>query len=134
MFSDPIVEKFLKLFSLHPVLLMVPPKLLQVQVHKIIQILFFGVYTTNNEHIPTEKSGSMTSSGFNAILIMHFKATDSIIKEIDQEDSVVAISWFSAFVVVSHAPEHHGKSVFVQDCWVIAPCPFTRNRLNPAVC
>ena len=116
MFSDPIVEEFLKLFSLNPVLLMVPPKLLQVQVHKIIQILFFGVYTTNNEHIPTEKSGSMTSSGFNAILIMHFKATDSIIKEIDQEDSVVAISRFSTFVVVPHAPEHHGKSVFVQDC------------------
>lgn len=91
MLGDPIVEELLKLFALHSILLVVPSQLLEIKINEVIEVLFFGVDATYYEHVSSQQSSSMASSGLHTVLVMHLQASNPIVEHVHQKYCVVAI-------------------------------------------
>lgn len=75
----------------------------------------------------------MASPRLDAVLVMHFQAAGVVAMQVDEEDGIVAVSTFSAFIVLSHATEDDCEPVLVEDGRVVAAGPFTWDGFNPGV-
>lgn len=133
MLSNPKRKELFHLFGFNSILFVVPPEFFEIKVDKITQILFARVDTANNQHIPPKKSGWVTSPRLYTLFIVHFETPSIVIKQIYKKYSVVTVSCFPTFVVVSHTTENHCESIFVQDCGMVTSGPFAGDSFHPAV-